>query len=358
VAELIVTLGTRLRRRDRDPGASTATASRCSEHSSRGRASPPRSRATWTATATPMSWPSAGRGSDRHVANDGAGNLGAPTVVPGVPPRAPSRCCPAARSRRRPPAPVLVARRCSPRPGALRSERGDLDGDGAADVAAVDASAHRRGRVVNGAAGRRRRAPRLARPDLPRPRRSGRGRRSRSAHAPPTRRARSMCCGTTAYQRAYMSKQPARCPAVRLAATACAATTGTTARRAARHGRRAPRHGSRRPPARSSPTRHHRRGEWTTSAERHPWPRRPGGIVNGPMWAGFVAPYTQIDNDTDVDFFVFKTATRFAGQRQPAGVLELRGQPARHPHLGGHEPDAGRRGGQLGQHRPEAARTR
>jgi hypothetical protein len=33
----------------------------------------------------------------------------------------------------------------------------------------------------------------------------------------------------------------------------------------------------------------------------------PVGIMTGPIWAGFVMPYTAISSPTDVDYFVFKT---------------------------------------------------
>ena len=36
----------------------------------------------------------------------------------------------------------------------------------------------------------------------------------------------------------------------------------------------------------------------------------PVGILTGPIWAGFVMPYAMIDNNTDSDFFVFKTGNQ------------------------------------------------
>jgi hypothetical protein len=49
-------------------------------------------------------------------------------------------------------------------------------------------------------------------------------------------------------------------------------------------------------------------GEWT-DIEPNDLPSQavPMGILTGPIWAGFVEPYTAIDPETDVDYFVFKT---------------------------------------------------
>jgi hypothetical protein len=49
-------------------------------------------------------------------------------------------------------------------------------------------------------------------------------------------------------------------------------------------------------------------GEWTdVEPNDTPGNATPVGIMNGPVWAGFVEPYTQIGSTTDVDWYVFKT---------------------------------------------------
>jgi hypothetical protein len=48
-------------------------------------------------------------------------------------------------------------------------------------------------------------------------------------------------------------------------------------------------------------------GEWTdVEPNDTPGDATPVGVVNGPIWAGFVEPYTTIDSPTDVDFYVFR----------------------------------------------------
>lgn len=55
-------------------------------------------------------------------------------------------------------------------------------------------------------------------------------------------------------------------------------------------------------------------GEWT-DIEPNDTPDQavPMGILTGPIWAGFVAPYTAINPETDVDYFVFKTGADTSG---------------------------------------------
>jgi hypothetical protein len=49
-------------------------------------------------------------------------------------------------------------------------------------------------------------------------------------------------------------------------------------------------------------------GEWTDQEPNDtPGQATPVGIMNGPVWAGFVEPYTTIQSVTDVDWFVFRT---------------------------------------------------
>ncbi len=55
-------------------------------------------------------------------------------------------------------------------------------------------------------------------------------------------------------------------------------------------------------------------GEWT-DIEPNDLPSQavPMGILSGPIWAGFVMPYTAINPATDVDYFVFKTGADLSG---------------------------------------------
>ena len=49
-------------------------------------------------------------------------------------------------------------------------------------------------------------------------------------------------------------------------------------------------------------------GEWTdVEPNDTPGQAVPVGILNGPVWAGFVEPYTAISSPTDVDYFVFRS---------------------------------------------------
>lgn len=49
-------------------------------------------------------------------------------------------------------------------------------------------------------------------------------------------------------------------------------------------------------------------GEWTdVEPNDDPSMAVPQGILTGPVWMGFAMPYTTINDDTDVDYFVFKT---------------------------------------------------
>ena len=48
--------------------------------------------------------------------------------------------------------------------------------------------------------------------------------------------------------------------------------------------------------------------EWTdVEPNDDPSTAVPQGILAGPVWMGFVMPYTTINDDTDVDYFVFRT---------------------------------------------------
>ncbi len=49
-------------------------------------------------------------------------------------------------------------------------------------------------------------------------------------------------------------------------------------------------------------------GEWVdTEPNDTPDQAVPMGILTGPIWAGFVEPYTALNPEDDVDYFVFKT---------------------------------------------------
>lgn len=49
-------------------------------------------------------------------------------------------------------------------------------------------------------------------------------------------------------------------------------------------------------------------GEWTDMEPNDsPSQATPMGVLTGPIWMGFVEPYTAINPATDVDYFVFKT---------------------------------------------------